>query len=206
MSYNRKSMPKCNTAYLLHNSRTNFCDRVIVSTKRVFDACMQQFAEENATLTVDFIGGVPPYTFVSGQNTDTIVQDVTTTPIDGSPCSRVRIDLTIPLQINAIDSEGAEFGGDASVNVSKDVMLRVPLNALTPATVEVTSTVVVLDGVFTNETTLTCTICYTIIVKIVANVDLVLPTAGYPIIPECEDYSEDICTGVFSQPLYPHSR
>ena len=206
MPYNRNLKPKCNTANLLHNSRTNFCDKVVVNTVRVFDACMQQFSEENATLTVEFATGTPPYTFISGQNTATTISNQVITPIEHSPCSRVQLSLTIPMVINAIDSTGLEVVGTATVVASKDVILRLPSDALTPAVVDAVSTVVVLDGVFTNETTLICTLCYTIVVKIIANVDLVLPTAGYPLIPECEDYSEDVCASVFNQSLYPHSR
>lgn len=206
MPCSNNSRPRCNTAHSLHNSRGGFGDRVIVNAKRVFDACMQQFAEEDATLTVMFDNATPPYTFVSGQNMGANIDSVTTIPIPGSPCSRIKLDLSIPIQIHAIDSTGAEVVGTASVAVSKDVILRVPNSALTPATVDVTATVVVLDGIISNETTLDCTVCYTIIIKIVADVDLIVPTAGYPIISECEEYSEDVCSGVFAQPVYPSAR
>ncbi|MGI6213306.1 MAG: hypothetical protein ACOYIQ_01995 [Christensenellales bacterium] len=196
---------KCNTSGLLHNGRDNFCDRVVVNVTRVFDACIKQFAEENVTLKVVFSSYKPPYTFISGRSITTIMQNLTITPIEGSPCSRVKFDLIIPLAIVATNSLGVEVTGEASATASIDVVLRVPNDALTPAMIDCTATVVVLDGSFSSNN-LRCTLCFTIINKVIANVDLILPTAGYPVIPSCEEFTEDVCSGVFSRPIYPVSR
>lgn len=193
---------KCNTASLLHNSRNNFCNKVIVNTTRVFDACMKQFAEEDVTLEVNFPTGTPPFTFISGRSNVTAIQNLTITPLEDSPCSRVKFDLIIPIGILAEDSLGQEVTGEATVTTGVDVILKVPNDALTPAIVDSIATVIVLDGTFANGV-LTCTLCYTIITKVIANVDLVISTAGYPIIPSCEEFSEDVCSGVFNRPIYP---
>ena len=194
----------CNTSNLLLNSRSGFCEKVVVEVKRVFDACMKQFAQENVQMDVEF-STEGPFTFVSGSNVgDQVITNLTVTPQPCNPCSRVKFDLTVPIEIIALEG-GAEVVGTTEVTFSLDLMLKVPKDAITPAEIKSLATVVVVDGSF-NQSELTATLCVTIITKVIAEVDLIMQTAGYPVIPECEDYAEDLCAGVFNRPVYPLSR
>lgn len=204
MSFNKKANVGCNTSNLLLNSRGG-CDKVVIEVNRVFDACMKQFSQENVQMNVEF-PGEGPFTFVSGSNVgDQIITNLTVTPQAHTPCSRVRFDLTVPLQINATNNGNQSVVGFTEVTFSIDVMLKVPKDAITPSEIKSNATVVVVDGTF-DENVLTATLCVTIITKVIAEVDLIIHTAGYPIIPECEDFAEDLCAGVFNRPVYPLSR
>ena len=61
------------------------------------------------------------------------------------------------------------------------------------------------NGVFgtaTSENTFTITACVQIIVKVVADVDILVPSYGYPCIPECQ-VLPNVCPGVGDISLYP---
>lgn len=193
----------CQTAEMLHN-KSNTGDKVVVEANRVYDACVKHLIQKNINLTV-LLPGPMPHTFVSGYNSGAqILSASSITPIEGSPCSRVKFLLQVPLRINALSATNNPVIGNVYTNFNLDLILKVPESGLTSASIKSSATVVVTDGVI-NERVLTCTLCVTIVTKIVAAVDLLLPCASYPILPECENFSEQVCKGVFELPIYPSS-
>ena len=57
-----------------------------------------------------------------------------------------------------------------------------------------------------NATTggVTVSACVTTILKVIAVVDVLVPSYGYCMIPPCTPYpGDEICPGVFDLPLYP---
>ena len=60
------------------------------------------------------------------------------------------------------------------------------------------------EGVFdaTNESfTVSC--CVTVIIKILMEVELLVPSYGYATIPPCQEYTQEVCSGFFELPLFP---
>lgn len=41
------------------------------------------------------------------------------------------------------------------------------------------------------------------ILKIVMEVELLVPSYGYCAIPPCQNYSQEVCAGFFELPIYP---
>jgi len=76
--------------------------------------------------------------------------------------------------------------------------------ALVPVHVEVTANVVGLNNSL-SDSVLTTTLCVTIVTKVLAKVILSIPTFGYPCIPPCQEFAEDLCEEIFNRPLYPSS-
>jgi|AGTN01.3.fsa_nt_gi hypothetical protein len=181
---------------------TNACpERVCIQANRVFDACISQFTEESITVPVSF--PTPPVTFVSADSTgQCIISNVVITPQTGSTCSRIQYTVTVPMTVVALDGGGNTILGTTAVTFNRDILLKVPKQSIIPAEVECTSNIVGLRGTF-SDSTLTFTCCVTLITKIVAPVELLIYTNGYPALPNCQEYAEDLCAGVFNVPLYP---
>ena len=57
---------------------------------------------------------------------------------------------------------------------------------------------------YLQEQGFTVNVCLTTILKVVAVVDVLVPSYGYTPIPPCTPYTGDeVCPGVFDLPLYP---
>jgi len=179
----------------------NQSSRVCIVAKRVFDACLQQIAREDEELIVDF--PEPAVSFVDLQVAGPgVISDLTITPTNTAGCSRVRFTLTVPLEVIALNAGGQEIVGTTTIRFDLDLYLRTPTESLVPT--EVTCTVNLrgylasIDG-----NVLTCTICANIIVRITADVDIVVNACGPICLPSCREVSENICSGFFSLPIYP---
>ena len=177
------------------------CEKTCVEVKKVFDACMYQ-GSDTATIEVDF-GGETAETVVSLNSSGaSTVSDLVISPITGSTSSRVQYTLTVPVTVVATSTAGAQITGTGSMTFDEDIVLRVPSNGLIAPTIEVTA---VVDGVQNSlaGTQVTTNACVTIITKVVADVILVVPSYGYPTIPPCQEYTQDVCSGLFGSPVYP---
>lgn len=178
-------------------------ERVCIQTKRVFDACLRQFSMENITLDVTFPPHTDPLTFQSLRNTSSgDVSELSVTPVAGSSCSRVQYTVTVPVSVVATDPSGNVVTGTATMTFNQDILLRIPSEALVPVSIENVTSVIGNIGVLTGDI-LRCTVCVTIVTKVTAEVELIVPTNGYPKIPECQEYQQDVCAGAFQLPIYP---
>ena len=181
----------------------NACEKACVDVKKVFDACLSQNSVTE-TIEVDFSGGEPTgYTITSLKSCGpAALTDVVVTPITGSACSRVSYVATVPVTVVATNPAGAQLVGTSSMTFEKDILLRVPSDGVIAPTIEAT---VVIEGLQNTlaGTEVTTTACVTIITKVVADVILVIPTYGYPTLPPCQEYTQDVCSGVFGNPVFP---
>lgn len=179
------------------------CEKACVDVKKVFDACLSQ-SSVTETLQVDFGGGDPTGYTVSSLTSsgDAVLSDVVVTPIAGSPCSRVSYTATVPVTVVATNAVGTQISGTSSMTLQKDIILRVPSDGVIAPTIDAT---VVIEGLQNTlaGTEVTTTACVTVITKVVADVILVIPTYGYPTLPPCQEYTQDVCSGVFGAPVFP---
>jgi len=185
-------------------STSSKCEKVCVEVKRIFDACIQRRSIENVQLTVCF-PQCPRNLVVKCVNSvgKAIISNLSITPIPRSIFSRVRFTVTIPIQVVAMDNAGNIVYGTSSYSECKDIMLRVPAStALAPIQVDASVSIVGLNNTL-SDSVLTTTLCVTIITKVYAKVILSIPSYGYPFIPPCKEFEEDLCSEVFNKPLYP---
>ncbi|NLL56153.1 MAG: hypothetical protein GX242_02955 [Clostridiales bacterium] len=81
-------------------------------------------------------------------------------------------------------------------------MLRVPQDGVfLPEVVALAAIVGMQNSLCGCE--LRTTLCVTLITKVVADVILVVPSFGYPVLPPCQEFTEDVCSGVFNTPVFP---
>ena len=194
-----------------NNITNGLCERIAVQVTKVFDACINQLQLENYNLTItDYTPANPafPLTFISAYSVASEPATVTNliiTRFDDRPnFSRVQATVNIPVIVTYTDANGVSGTARATVSVNEDVIMYVPQPALTPINVIAFGNVVSLSGNYVNETTFSVTACVSVVLKVVADVDVLIPSYGYAPIPPCTPYTADeVCPGVFDTPLYP---
>ncbi len=189
----------------------SFRERVCVQVKKVYDACMQQDQLEDVTVCVRCIEPTnvtpqPPFEFVSCRSTEVRgkLSDVRIDPIASREhFARVRATVEIPIEVVFLDANDNEFTGKAIITVRKDVILFVPDDSIIPFFVDNIVSAICVMGDWISGNTFEITVCVTIILKIVAEVDLLIPAFGFCRIPPCEQFAENICDEFFSLPIFP---
>ena len=191
------------------NPLNGLCDKVCVQAKKVFDACMQQTQLTNVVLDITNLtpaNPTYPLTFISAKSTTSqgVISNLVIDPLAERPNSaRVRADVIIPVSVAYTDANGIEGAATATITVTKDVILNIPSASIMPYTVEAVVSLVSTQGSYTGENVFTIDACVSIILKIVMEVELLIPSYGYAAIPPCQDYTQEVCAGFFELPMYP---
>ncbi|NLZ25118.1 MAG: hypothetical protein GX891_01470 [Clostridiales bacterium] len=209
MSFSNSANNERKPGTIVGNPLYGLCEKVCIQVNKVFDACLSQVTEENSIVTVT--NPVPPnptlpLTFISAKSTSAsgIVESLTITPLsDRQGYSRVQAEIGIPIEVIYVDANGIEGKGTAIYTVYKDVVMLVPENSVIPVTLAATVNLVAPSGTYLSDMTFSITACVTIVLKIEAEVELLVPSYGYCQIPACQDFSEEVCAGVFDLPLFP---
>ncbi|MBQ3219249.1 MAG: hypothetical protein IJB32_01485 [Clostridia bacterium] len=191
------------------NPLNGLCEKVCIQAKKVFDACMQQ--SQFTDLVLNVTNQTPanptyPLTFISAKSTVSqgVISNLLIEPLSERPNSaRVRADVTIPVSVAYTDANGVEGVGTSTVTVTKDVILNIPSASIMPYSVEAVVSLVSTQGSYTGENQFTIDACISIILKIVMDVELLIPAYGYCAIPPCQDYTQEVCAGFFELPMYP---
>ncbi len=191
------------------NPLNGLCEKVCVQAKKVFDACMQQTQLNNVVLNVTNLtpaNPTYPLTFISAKSTASqgVISNLIIEPLAERPnCARVKTDVIIPVSVAYTDANGVEGVGTATVTVTKDVILNVPSASIMPYSVESVVSLVSTLGAYNTGNQFTIDACVSIILKIVMEVELLIPSYGYAAIPPCQDYTQEVCAGFFELPMYP---
>lgn len=191
------------------NPLNGLCEKVCIEAKKVFDACMQQSQLTDIVLNVTNLtpsNPTYPLTFVSAKSTTQVgtISNLLIEPLLERPHSaRVKCDIIIPVSVAYVDANGVEGVGTSTVTISKDVILNVPSASIMPYSVEAVASLVSTIGTYTAENQFTIDACVSVILKIVMEVELLIPSYGYTPIPPCQDYTQEVCAGFFELPMYP---
>ena len=191
------------------NPLNGLCEKVCIQAKKVFDACMQQ--SQYTDLVLNVVNPTPanptyPLTFISAKSTVSqgVISNLLIEPLSERPnCARVKADITIPVSVAYTDANGVEGVGTSSVTVTKDVILNIPSASIMPYSVEAVVSLVSTQGTSAGQNQFTIDACLSIILKIVMDVELLIPAYGYCAIPPCQDYTQEVCAGFFELPMYP---
>jgi hypothetical protein len=192
------------------NPLNGLCERVCIETKKIFDSCMQKQQLENLLVTAtDYTPANPtfPLSYIGATSLTNDPATITNLVIDRLPdrpnYAHVSCDVVIPIQISYTDKNNIAGTAMSSITVSQNVILYVPQPSLVPYGVEVFANVNSNIGTYTNETQFTISCCAVIILKIIVEAQLLIPSYGYCQIPPAQDYTDEVCSGVFDLPVYP---
>ncbi len=190
------------------DSSCRFTERVCIQVKKVYDACMQQEQLDNVRVELHIIcpsNPVPPFSFVSCRSTG-FHGDLRAVRVDrlaDSTLSRVRALVDIPIEVLFTDANDNEFVGQTCVTVAKDVVMFVPDESVIPYFIDNIVSAICVSGVHCECNRFVITVCVTVILKVVAEVDLLIPAFGFCNIPPCEQFAENVCDEFFSLPIFP---
>ncbi len=191
------------------NPINGLCEKVCIEAKKVFDACMQQSQLTNIILPITNLtpsNPTYPLTFISAKSTVSkgVISNLLIEPLAERPhASRVKADITIPVSVAYTDFNGVEGVATSSITVTKDVILNTPNASIMPYDVEALVSLVSTQGSYTGENQFTIDACVSIVLKIVMEVELLIPSYGYACIPPCQEYTQEVCAGFFELPMYP---
>lgn len=193
-----------------NNAMNGLCERICIQTTKVFDACINQSTLENYPITITNLqppNPTEPLTYISSYSTTVpaSISNLVITRFDDRPnFARVQGTVSIPIVTTYTDASGNTGTANSVITVNEDVILYVPQPALTPINVIAFGNVSSMIGTYTGNNTFSISACVTVVLKVVAEVDVLVPSYGYCQIPPCTPYTEDnVCPGVFDMPLYP---
>lgn len=194
-----------------NNGINGICEKVLIETTKVFDACVSQSTESGIILqATGFNPANPalPLTYISAQNSvgqTATISDLVIDRIDSAPnYANVSMTITIPVTITYRDANGVLGTASSSITVAKSVMLFVPQPSLSPVNITATATFASTIGAYTSENTFTVTGCIQTLIKVTAVVDLLIPSFGYPVVPPCQQPpANSACQALADLPLYP---
>lgn len=210
MSFLNNSRPDRTPGPITGNNLGGICEKTCIQVKKVFDACIKQESYEDLLVVLTNIQPtttpVAPYTFVSSRSTSTkpVISNLTVTPIDdGCGCSRVKCEIQIPIEVLFTDAEGTLYSGESSITITRDVKLHIPKPSVIPYEIDAIVNSVSPEGVYVTGDQFNLTCCVTSILKVVMEVELLIPSYGYCYIPACIEFKEEVCEGFFDLPLFP---
>ena len=149
---------------------------------------------------------VPPITFEScrSSTTEASIRNLSIERLCDRPCfARVRCTVDVPIDILFADSRCIEYIGKGVVSVDRDVLLSIPDESIVPYNLDAMASAICVSGCFVGNNQFKMTVCVTIVLKVLADVEILVPSYGYCAIPPAEEFADSVCTEFFSLPLFP---
>ena len=187
------------------------CERVCIEVKKIYDACMQQEQLNDVRVYLGTICPVnespqPPLNFISCRSVGIHghLREVDICRLcDRENFARVRAIVDIPVEVVFTDDTGREFTGSACISVRKDVILYVPCESIIPYELSALVSAVCVNGEYAGDRAFDIHVCVTVILKVVAEVNLLVPSYGFCRVPPCEEFAENVCDEFFGLPIFP---
>lgn len=151
---------------------------------------------------------VPPIIFEScrSSTTEAALRNLSVERLCDRPCfARVRAKVDVPIDILFTDSRCAEYIGKGVVTVDRDVLLSIPDESIVPYCINAMASAICVSGCYIGNNQFKMTICLTIVLKVLADVEILIPSYGFCSIPPAEEFSDSVCEEFFSLPLYPQA-
>ena len=195
---------------IMNNPLKGLCEKVCIQVKKVFDACLKQQHIDSTTIALTSFepeGPTYPLTFVSGQSSTTTkpyLTDVVITRFDDRPnFARISATANMPIDLVYTDANGVQGVAQGVLSLPQDVVLFLPQPSIIPYDVELVGSVMVASATFNEDGTAVIECCVLMILKVVAETELLVPSYGYCHIPNCQEFSQNVCDGFFDMPLFP---
>jgi len=193
------------------NASDGLRTRVAISVRRVLDSCSKQLSLDSARLDLKNIKPtVPtPYTFTSAASTQVsaTITELRVTRLDERPCfARVRCNVVVPLKVLFKDSNCDEHSTDSQIAIPQDVVMYVPEASVFPYEIVAAASCNCMTGKFDNACECYVSAYLTVIIKVVAETDLLVPAYGYCPSPKAVDFEQQAGNKFFDLPLYPSGK
>ena len=208
-------------------------EKICIQVQRVYDSCLQQEQLDDKEVTITSYAQVansgcgcscnnndntetvaptsapvPPITFESCRSTTTegTIRDLTVERLCDRPCfARVRCKIDVPIDILFTDAACREYIGRGMVTVDRDVLLSIPDESIVPYNIESMVSAICVSGTYLRNNVFELEICVTVVLKVLAKVEVLVPSYGYCEVPPCEEFADSVCDEFFSLPLFPQA-
>ena len=168
------------------------CERMCIEVKRVFDGCRESVSNQNFTLELNGIPpqAVPPLTLSDEENL-----------ANGKTCFSGEV--SIPVIVTFADSLGNRYTATSNVRFFREFALGTPANSIVPYSLEVFVAFLSTIGNFISPAAVSVNACYVLIAKVIVPTDILVPTYGRCVYPDCTDCGENTCNAFLGLPLFP---
>jgi len=182
--------------------------RVAISVRRVLDSCSKQLSLEHTRLLLKNVSpGKHTFTGATSTQVTAPITDLRVTRLEERPCfARVKCNVHIPLKVAFKDCEGTDHTTDSEITITQDIVMYVPEASVFPFEIVAVASCNCPGGMFIDANTCECTACLTVITKVIAETDLLVPAYGYCPSPKAVDFDEQVCNKFFELPLYPSGK
>ena len=138
-----------------------------------------------------------PLTFISARSSSS-TGEIASVQVDRLPdrenAARVQVAINIPMEVLYTDANGIEGKASSVMTVTEDVILFVPQPSIMPYEIQSVVSAVAPEGTFNPiDNTFNIDVCLTVVLKVLINVDILVPSYGYCIIPPAQDYAQEMC-------------
>jgi len=221
-SYKNANSNQCPSTLSANEVLSGLNERVCIQVQRVYDSCLYQEQLSNQRVTLVSYGLVPgcgdqndncsqpvmPITFESCRSTTTegTIRNLSVERLCDRPCfARVRCQIDVPIDILFTDANGREYIGRGIVTVDRDVLLSIPDESIVPYTIEAMVSAICVSGTYIGNNIFELEVCVTAILKVLAKVEILVPSYGFCEVPPCEEFADSVCDEFFSLPLFPQA-
>lgn len=190
------------------NPLNGLCEKACIQVDKVLDAAMRQIQETNVQVTVtnqNPANPTTPLTFVSAvTNGDTVITNLTIDRLDDKPnFARVSFDAVVPILVTYTDANGITGTGESTITIPNDIVLFIPQPSIVPYRIEVFGAMSSPMGTYVGGSTFSISACVTLITRVLAKTEILVPSYGYCTPPPAQEFTQDICSGVFELPIFP---
>ena len=91
------------------------------------------------------------------------------------------------------------------MTVDKDVLLSIPDESIVPYTIEAMVSAICVSGTYVGNNVFVLEVCVTVVLKVLAKVEILVPSYGFCDVPPCEEFADSVCDEFFSLPLFPQA-
>ncbi len=181
------------------------CERMCIEVKRVFDGCRESVSNQNFTLELNGIPpqAVPPLTFIRAESHGNAVFTLSDEEnlANGKTCFSGEV--SIPVIVTFADSLGNRYTATSNVRFFREFALGTPANSIVLYSLEVFVAFLSTIGNFISPAAVSVNACYVLIAKVIVPTDILVPTYGRCVYPDCTDCGENTCNAFLELPLFP---
>lgn len=190
------------------NPLNGICEKACIQVDKVLDAAMRQVQQTN--IQVALTNQQPanptlPLTFVSAvTNGETQVNNLVVERLTDKPnFARVSFTAVVPLIVSYTDANGVAGTGETSISIPNDIILFIPQPSIVPYRIEVFGASSSPSGVYVSDNIFSISACITLITRVLARSEILVPSYGYCSPPAAQEFTEEVCNGVFELPIFP---
>lgn len=190
------------------NPLNGICEKACIQVDKVLDAGLRQIQETNVQVTLtnqNPENPTLPLTFVSAvTNGETTVDNLVVERLTEKPnFARVSFDAVVPVLVSYTDANGVAGTGEATITIPNDVILFIPQPSIVPYRIEVFGAMSSPTGTWVSDNIFSISACVTLITRVVVQAEILVPSYGYCSPPPAQEFSQEVCSGVFELPIFP---